>query len=121
MKGYKIIIYQDKNGNSEFLNDLLILEKNVAVNKNARIQYKQIVLCLNLLKEHGTRMSDKITKHIDGKLWELRPGFNRILYFLHKDNQFIILHMFRKKTQKTPKSEIEKAKQEIKDYLSRNY
>lgn len=120
MKEHKIIFYQDKNGNSEFLNDLFALEKKEVINKDARIQYKQIILCLNLLKEHGTRMSDKITKQIEGKLWELRPGYNRILYFFHKDNQFIILHMFRKKTNKTPKSEIEKAKKEIKDYLSRN-
>ena len=41
------------------------------------------------------------------------------LYFFFKNNTFILLHHFRKKTQKTPRSEIEKAKTERADFLSR--
>ena len=36
-----------------------------------------------------------------------------------KENTFVLLHVFRKKTQKTPKKEIEKAKVEREDYLKR--
>ncbi len=35
------------------------------------------------------------------------------------NNSFVLLHSFRKKTQKTPKREITKAKAERDDYLSR--
>jgi phage-related protein len=28
---------------------------------------------------------------------ELRPGFNRVLYFYFENNTFVLLHMFRKK------------------------
>jgi phage-related protein len=51
---------------------------------------------------------------------ELRPGFNRVLYFYFENNTFVLLHMFRKKTQKTPKTEMEKAHKECNDYKIRN-
>lgn len=38
----------------------------------------------------------------------------------YKNNKFIILHHFIKKTQKTPKREIEQAKRNLQDYLERN-
>lgn len=59
----------------------------------------------------------------ESELWnfleELRPGSNRVLYFYHKNDTFVLLHHFRKKTQKTPRRELEKAKAERDDYLSR--
>jgi len=90
-----------------------------ATNKDARIQYKQISLYIQLLQDNGTRLQDNITKHIDDGIWELRPGNNRVFYFFFKDDTFVLLHHFQKKTQKTPRREIEKAKSERDDYLSR--
>lgn len=58
-------------------------------------------------------------KHITEDIWELRPGHNRIFYFCCVGNNYILLHHFRKKSQKTSQLEIEKAKAERKDYLSR--
>ncbi|MDO4515073.1 MAG: type II toxin-antitoxin system RelE/ParE family toxin [Lachnospiraceae bacterium] len=52
-------------------------------------------------------------------MWELRPGNNRVFYFYHKDDTFVLLHHFRKKSQKTPRREIERAKLNRDDYLSR--
>lgn len=37
-----------------------------------------------------------------------------------KDDTFVLLHHFRKKTQKTPRREIEKAKAERDDWVARN-
>jgi len=62
-------------------------------------------------------LPENITKHIENDIWELRPGNNRIFYFYHKDNTYVLLHIFRKKTQKTPKREIIRAKAERDDYL----
>lgn len=39
--------------------------------------------------------------------------------FISKKTPFVLLHQFRKKSQKTPKREIEKAKAERDDYLRR--
>ena len=50
---------------------------------------------------------------------ELRPGNNRVLFFYHKDDTYVLLHQFRKKTQKTPRREIDKAKIERDDWKSR--
>lgn len=63
-----------------------------------------------LFKKNGIKMPSNITKHIDDDIWELRPGKNRVLYFYFHDNLFVLLHMFKKTTRKTPKKEIEKAK-----------
>ena len=117
---YDIVFYEDKNGYSELNNDLMELAEKAQTSKDARIQLKQITLYIDLLKRQGTKLSVNITKHLDDEIWELRPGNNRVLYFYFENNTFVLLHMFRKKTQKTPKAEIEKAHKECKDFKSRN-
>ncbi len=116
---YKIIFYEDKNGNSEIWNFLEKLRVKSTKNKNARIQYNQALLYIELLQHNGTFLPCNITKHIGENIWELRPGNNRIFYFYSDNNTFVLLHSFRKKTKKTPKREITKAKLERDDYLSR--
>ena len=41
------------------------------------------------------------------------------MFFYFKDNTFVLLHYFRKKTQKTPRREVERAKSEMDDWRSR--
>ncbi|KAB2694582.1 type II toxin-antitoxin system RelE/ParE family toxin [Ochrobactrum sp. Kaboul] len=57
-------------------------------------------------------------KHLDGKLWELRAkaseGIARGLYVTITGRRVIILHVFVKKSQKTPKSALDIAKQRMK-------
>ena len=116
---YNIIFYEKDNGVSEVWTFLENLRKKSATSKDARIQYKQASLYIELLQNNGTLLPDNITKHIEDNIWELRPGNNRIFYFYCDKNNFVLLHCFRKKTQKTPRREIEKAKFERDDYLSR--
>lgn len=117
---YVIKFYENEKGYSELYESIYKLANEADRNKNSRIQFKQITLYIELLKVHGTRLSTNITKHIKDELWELRPGNNRILYFYNSGNEFVLLHMFRKKTQKTPKSEIDRALNEIRLYILRN-
>ncbi|WP_367268507.1 type II toxin-antitoxin system RelE/ParE family toxin [Ruminococcus sp.] len=49
----------------------------------------------------------------------MKPGNNRVFYFFMEEDTFVLLHHFRKKSQKTPRREIEKAKVERKDYPER--
>ena len=116
---YSIVFYEDRSGYSELYQELLELTDKAISNKDARIQFNQINYCIELLKNQGTRLPVNITKHLQGEIWELRPGNNRILYFYFENNTFVLLHMFRKQTQKTPKSEIEKAIKECDDFKSR--
>ena len=117
---FNIVFYEDKNGYSELHEYLLNLLSKSNKNKDARIQFKQFTLCIELLSKEGTMLLPTIVKHITDEIWELRPGNNRILFFYFKNNSFVLLHHFRKTTQKTPKLEIEKAKREIIDYKIRN-
>lgn len=116
---YTVEFYEKINGESDIWDFLEELRKKSAANKDARIQYKQISLYIQLLQDNGTHLPDNVTKHLDDDIWELRPGNNRVFYFYHKNNTFVLLHHFRKKTQKTPRAEIEQAKAERDDYLSR--
>ena len=116
---YEILFYENARGESPVLDYMKNLESKQNSNKSARIELSQILLHLELLARNGTRNNANITKKIDGDIWELRPGNNRILYFYYDGQQFILLHLFRKKTQKTPIREIEQAKSEIKDFLER--
>ena len=114
-----IIFYEKENGESEIWDFLEKLRFKSTNNKDVRIQYNQILLYMELLKNNGTLLPQNITKHIEENIWELRPGNNRIFYFFCDNNSFVLLHCFRKKSQKTPKREILKAKSERDDFLSR--
>lgn len=117
---YEIIFYKDKNGYSEFEKYLKNLSRNSYSSKNCRINLNKIIAYLDILEEMGTRVGTPVTKHLDGEIWELRPLKNRILYAYLENNKFIILHHFIKKTKKTPRKELEKAKRNLKDYIERN-
>ena len=116
---YTVIFYEKENGVSEIEQVLAELQTRASKSKDARIQYQQMLLALELLSRHGTQLPEKITKHIEDGIWELRPGVNRIFYFFFKEETFVLLHSFRKRTQKTPRREIEKAKRERADYMAR--
>lgn len=116
---YHVEFYETADGYSELWEFLEMLEQEAENSKDARIQYRQIVQCIDLLQKNGTYLGSKITKHITENIWELRPGFNRIFYFYYKNNTFVLLHQFRKKSNKTPKREINKALAERNDYLTR--
>lgn len=116
---YTVEFYENADGKSELWDFLEKLRIKAATNKDARIQYTQISLYIQLLQDNGTRLNENITKHLEDGIWELRPGNNRVFYFFYENDTFILLHHFRKKSQKTPKREIEKAKNERANYLSR--
>ena len=116
---YTVEFYETQNGECQIWDFLEGLRIKAVSNKDARIQHKQVSLCIELLQQNGTHMNENITKHLEDGIWELRPGNNRVFYFFFKNDTFVLLHEFRKKSQKTPKREIEKAKRERNDYLSR--
>jgi phage-related protein len=116
---YTVEFYETADGRSELWEFLEDLRARSAHNKDARIQFKQISLYIQLLQDNGTHLNDNITKHLENGIWELRPGNNRVFYFFYEQDTFVLLHQFRKKSQKTPRRELEKAKAERADYLSR--
>ena len=116
---YTIEFYENSHGGADVWDFLEELRLKSATSKDARIQYNQMLFYIDLLSKNGTRMPEKITKNIDEDIWELRPGNNRVFYFYHRNNTFVLLHHFRKKSMKTPPREIERAKRERDDYIKR--
>jgi phage-related protein len=116
---YDIDFYRTLDGKSDvedFLNSLL---EQAETSKDARIQLKQVSQYIQFLEDYGTRLGENVTKHLCEDIWELRPGKNRVLFFYYENDTFVLLHHFRKKTQKTPRREIEKAKCERDDWKAR--
>ena len=117
---FEIIFYEDENENSEILDYLDDLQARSETDKNARINREKILTYLEALRQYGTRIGKPVVKHIDGKIWELRPLSNRIFFFYWEDNNFVLLHHFVKKSQKTPEKELNKARKKLKSFLERN-
>jgi phage-related protein len=117
---FEVEFYEDKHGRQPVKEVLIELRDKAPTSKDARIQFQKILTHIRALESYGTRIGEPQVKHIGGNLWELRPQPHRILFFYWRDNKFILLHHFVKKTQKTPPREIERATQNMKDYLERN-
>jgi phage-related protein len=65
------------------------------------------------------RLGEPHVKHLEGKLWELRltgrDGIARALYVTAIGRRVVVVRAFVKKTQKTPRPEIELALQRAKE------
>ena len=117
---YDVIFYSDNKGYEPIAEFIRILHNKSFTDKNAKINFNKIVAYINLLSKNGARIGEPVTKHLDGDIWELRPLDNRILYAYYKDNKYILLHHFIKKTKKLPPKELEQAKHNLADFIERN-
>ena len=97
-KKYSIIFYKDKRGRQPIVE--YIRELDNTKTKDARIKLKKIRTCIELLEKHGTSVGEPYMKHLAGEIWELRPLKDRILFAAYNEGSFVLLHHFRKETQK---------------------
>ena len=114
---YQIYFYKDRNGVEPVAEYLEKLSQQKG--KDARIKLTKIRDYVKSLSEYGTYVGEPIVKHLDGEIWELRPLNNRVLFAAWTGKSFVLLHHFVKKTQKTPKREIETARRRLQDYKER--
>ena len=97
---------------------------------NGKSPFKEFVLSLPLveqakvfgtinyfidLKNENLPIKESLSKHLEDGIFELRIALSnkivRTLYFYQKGAKIVITHGFIKKTQKTPRKEIEQAKE----------
>ncbi len=115
---YRILLYTRENGRSpvkEFTEDL--------AKKNKRAELTSLFAYEKRLQECGMQVNETYPgtmKHLRDGIYELRPGRNRVLFFSYINDSFVLLHVFKKATQKTPIHEIEKAKKEMNDFINRS-
>ena len=106
---FEIVFYQKINGEEPVKDFMMSLERKEA---------KKISECIRLLGEEGFNLKEPyIKKIVNTDLWELRPRDKRVMFFYFKANKIVLLSAFVKKTQKTPKKEIERAAKYMNDYL----
>jgi phage-related protein len=84
-----------------------------------RARFQRLV---SLIEAHGLlHMREPQVKHLDGPLWEMRvtgrDGISRAIYVTRRQQRVIVVRVFVKKTDKTPRGEIEIALRRAKEVL----
>ncbi len=109
---YKVTFFKDSKNNSlvlKYIDSLNVKEK------------AKILKYVEFLRENKGVLDEPYTKHIKGKIRELRVDFSskrhRIFYFTFIGKNIILLHAFLKKTEKTPLSEIKIAEENYHNVL----
>jgi phage-related protein len=75
-----------------------------------------------LIKSHGiSNIHEPYVKHLEGALWEMRmkgkDGIARAAYVTANGKRVIVVRIFSKKTQKTPRREIELSLKRAKEII----
>ena len=87
------------------------------------VDLARVLRTIDLLIDYGPQLKMPHVRHLTGKIWELRidgrPNSYRILYAGVPGRKFILLHVFKKKGQKTPSDELATARRRLDDYLER--
>ena len=114
MQEYEIEFYDKPDGSEPAKEFILSLDKKMQA---------KVLRTVALLREEGPFLREPYSKALDDGIFEIRTKFGsditRVLYFFVIGKRVILTNGFIKKTQKTPKSEIERAKQYRKDFLER--
>ena len=102
----------------EVLNET-VAEEIDALPQDMKARYLRIS---RLIAEIGLEfLAEPYVKHLDGKLWEMRlkgrDGIARALYVTAIGRRVVVMRVFVKKTQQTPRSEIELALRRAKEIV----
>ena len=111
---YKTKFYKDsRDGRSPALKYIKKLQKK---------DQTKILKYIEFLRENKGVLDEPYSRHIKGKIRELRVDFSRnryrVFYFTFIKKTIILLHAFSKKTPQTPVSEIKKAEENYYDVLN---
>ena len=114
MPRFEVDFYEKENGEQPAKEFMLSLDKKLRA---------KIADTIMILQDNGYELREPYSKHISEGIFELRAkqgsDITRVMYFFYVDRHIILTNGFIKKTQKTPQSEIEKAKRYRSDYLKR--
>ena len=81
-----------------------------------KLDSANVVRVVEMFTKYGFALTEQHLKKLGKNLWELRAGQIRLLFGL-VEKSAIIVNIFLKKSQKTPKKEIELAIRRLKEYL----
>lgn len=114
MNKFKVETYVKENGDNpvkEFVSSL-----------TEEMQSK-FVHMVDLLTERGNQLREPYSEYLEDGIFELRYKNDeqavRVLFFFYYEGRIILTNGFIKKTRKTPRKEIKKAKDYRNDFLER--
>lgn len=86
-----------------------------------KVDQARFLEVIDEISENGLSASRVVFKPIEGKLWEIKfrsekSGY-RVFYVMLEKDLMVWLHAFNKKTQKTPKKELDVARKRLKEIL----
>jgi phage-related protein len=83
--------------------------------------YARFQWSLEQLRIRNIQAREPLTRHVEGKIWEIREESNtniyRVLYFFFNGRRIVLLHGFTKKTQKLPRRELEIALKRLAHFI----
>ncbi len=100
----------DGRGRSPILEDLEDLTEE---------EQRKVLAYVSLLQEQGEELRRPIADYVGDKLYELRPKTHRALYFFMLKGYAVIVHLFRKKTNRLPGAEKRIALNRKQDFIRR--
>ena len=97
--------------------DTRVRDELEALPPDMRARFRRIV---ELIQDYGLeQMREPHVKHLEGPLWEMRmkgkDGISRAIYVTARGRRVVVVRVFIKKTQKTPRREIDLALQRAKE------
>jgi phage-related protein len=110
MRAKRVVYYVDQRDRYPVLEDIEHLTAT---------EQEKVLAYIGLLKEYGDELRRPIVDYVGDKLYELRPGHYRILYFFMLKEYAIISHLFRKKTNRLPEAEKQIAFRRMQDFIRR--
>lgn len=114
MQEFEIIFYEKEDGSEPAKDFILSLDVKMRA---------KMLRTLEMLRDNGNNLREPESKPLSDGIMELRAkvgsDISRVLYFFVVGRKAILTNGFIKKSQKTPKSEIDLAKRYRADYLSR--
>ena len=113
-KKYQVDFYETTDGKQPAKDFLLSLDYDMRA---------KIISTISILQDNGPELRKPYSEHLDDGIFELRAkvgsNISRVLYFFYVGKNIILTNGFVKKTQKTPREELEKAKRYRADFLRR--
>jgi len=110
------MIYCGMSWTVEFL-DEDVRDQLTAQPADIRASFRRIVELIGAVGLEKVR--DPYVKHLEGPVWEMRmkgkDGIARAAYVTAKGRRIVVVHVFAKKTQKTPRRDIETALRRAKE------
>ncbi len=104
------------NWRVEFLDDGVLAELE-AMPSDIQASFLRITRLIEAEGVHNLR--EPYVKHLEGPVWEMRmkgrDGIARAAYVTAKGQRVVVVHVFAKKTRKTPRREIQMALERAKE------